>query len=194
MSDPSALIPLASTAVALVTLLLNRLDRHKDAAKKELNIPDALRTLASLVRAWAEQASVTNLAARRWVREEMPDRKLIGRQPSSSLRDLLGNSSIQKMARVAYYSRLSDSPEHLNLLRVLELYTPELTDKLVEAAKRRDAQLIGLERELRKRRARGNQDVESYLDELDAAAHQLRKASRQLDSYVRANVPIADGN
>jgi hypothetical protein len=209
MSDPSALIPLAPTAVALVTLLLNRLDRHKDAAKKELNIPDALITLASLVRVWAERASMTNLAARRWVQEEMPGRKSMRRYPRS-LRDLYLMIYGQKATITEMRGMLSDSPKHHNLLRVLELYTPELTDQLVKAAKQREAQLTDLEelnskeldaaplaeleKELRMRQARGDQDVESFLEELDAAADRLKETSRQLDAYVRANVPIAGGN
>jgi hypothetical protein len=226
MSDASALIPLAPTAVALVTLLLNRLDRHKDAAKKELNIPDALITLAGLVRVWAEQASMTNVAAHRWIQEEMPRRKLIGRRPLS-LRDLYFAIHGQKATLNAMFGMLSDSPEYHNLLRVLELYTPELTDQLVKAAKQRDAQLTELElgfemrqairqrasgdqdveyeqpdagplteleQELRVRQARGDQDLESFFDELDATVDGLKEASQQLDAYVRANVPIADGN
>jgi exoribonuclease R len=193
MSDPSALIPLAPTAVALVTLLISRLDRHRDAAKKELNIPDALRTLANLMRAWTVQASMTNLATREWVREEMPDRKPTGRQPRS-LQGLRKYTHTQMALAIDTLTRLSDSQEHNNLLRVLELYTPELTDQLVKAVKQRDAQLTEIERELRMRQARDDQAVESYLDELDAAANRLEEASRQLDAYVRANVPIADSN
>jgi hypothetical protein len=125
--------PACSDCVALVTLLLNRLDRHKDAAKKELNIPDALRTFAGLMHAWTEQASMTNLAARRWVREEMPGRKPMQRQPRS-LRGLYVVIHGQKAILNEIFGILSDPPEHNNLLRVLEVYTPELTDQLVKAA------------------------------------------------------------
>jgi hypothetical protein len=111
--------------------------------RRNLNIPDALRTLAGLMHAWTEQASMTNLAARRWVREEMPGRKPMQRQPRS-LRDLYVVIHGQKAILNEIFGILSDSPEHNNLLRVLEVYTPELTDQLVKAAKQRDALLTEL--------------------------------------------------
>jgi hypothetical protein len=71
----------------------------------------------------------------------------------------------------------------------VESYLEELNSKELDAAP-----LAELEKELRMRQARGDLDVESFLEELDAAADRLKETSRQLDAYVRANVPIAGGN
>jgi hypothetical protein len=54
----------------LVSLLLSRLDRRKDAdeVRLQLDVPTAMRELAILLDEWAAQTRKTNAAARGWVR------------------------------------------------------------------------------------------------------------------------------
>jgi hypothetical protein len=71
----------------LVSLLLSRLDRRKDAdeVRLQLDVPTAMRELAILLDEWAAQTRKTNAAARGWVEAGMPQKRFLWRWRRSRL-------------------------------------------------------------------------------------------------------------
>jgi hypothetical protein len=220
MGDPASLMAAGALAVDVVSLLLSRLDRRKDAdeVRLQLDVPTAMRELAILLDEWAAQTRKTNAAARGWVEAGMPQKRFLWRWRRSRLlrswRRWRLNRSLPPWERpdpelawsewrldleievqgtpVEAIGPLLWGREHWNVYGLLKLYAPELGGQLIGAATQRARQLDDLKNELRTRASEGSEQVTSFLDELDAAADQLETASQLLNAYVRSNFPIAN--
>jgi hypothetical protein len=174
------LIEIGQLALSVVTLLLQRLDKHRDDVRHSSDLQAALLTLSESLGRWAQAADATN-------REPW-------RVPSQ----------IPMAMQIQTWLDKEGSGDTASTQAVLATYAPELREQLGRVAAARVQQLKELEDEMDAATAQywseALDELEgrptkgaAYRAELRESAQALHQAKRDLDAFIRETFPLGSG-
>lgn len=173
-------VELSALGVAVVALLLERLDRHKDDLRNRPDVADALVSLHRVISGWATAARDVNTVYQDWVDRgadgSFDDFDAFTAQQAYAkvFEDLLGGFDVQPDER---------PPPALG---VLEIYAPELKDDLRRVSEERLEQFDAVRKLM--------QDYAENVTAPDAAklestAADLERAAESLRRFITENFP-----
>jgi hypothetical protein len=173
-------VELSALGIAVVTLLLARLDRHKDEIRRRPGVADALIELHRVINGWAVAARDVNAVYQDWI-----DRGAYG-----DFDDFDSTSAQRAWLKVfddlvgGFNSSPDESPPVA--LGVLETYAPELTDNLRRVSEERLEQYEAV-RNLMQDYAENVRSPDAQ--KLESTAFELERAADRLRQFITENFP-----
>lgn len=165
-----------SLVLSTVTLLVSRLDRHKDNLADKGSVL-ALTRLESLLDGWVQKSRITNNAIKTYLEGSGSLHAIhynLGQQYAYFGPTLADDKPLIEQWRTGRWKKKQ------NLTQFLRIYVPEFADAFEIAARKRYALLD---------QAKSNaQPTDELASALSASSKELEKALIQLQAFIRKNV------